>query len=50
MRKYEIVSDRNYMDSFRVINRKRSRKWLSEETKLLNKYGVSRRYMDLYAM
>ncbi len=37
------------MDFVRPVNRKRSKRWLSDETRLLNKYGLSTRYMDMYA-
>ena len=34
----------------RRVNHKRSRRWLCEETILLNKYCLSSRYMDLYVL
>lgn len=47
------INSRSYNHTaglFHVINHKRSQKWLSDETKLLNKYGLSSRYMDLYVL
>ena len=43
-------SNRFHMELFRPVNRKRSQKWLSDETKLLRKYGLGSRYMDLYVL
>lgn len=41
----------NYdMESAKAVNRKRSQRWVSDETKLLNKYGVSGRYLDVYVL
>jgi hypothetical protein len=51
MRKNMINRSSNFnMKLCRPINRKRSQKWLSDETKLLNKYGLSSRYMDKYVL
>ena len=52
MRK-NIMKRSNIIDqnSDRIVNRKRSQRWLSDETKLLNKYGFgSRRYESLYML
>ena len=39
-----------HMEAFRPINRKRSQRWLSDETRLLNKYGLNSRYLDMYVL
>lgn len=51
MRKNMINRSSNFnMEFFRPVNRKRSQKWLSDETKLFNKYGLSSHYMDKYVL
>ena len=37
-------------ESFRIINRKRSQRWVSDETKLLKKYGLRSRYLNKYVL
>jgi hypothetical protein len=54
MRKNNIVTARSSnfaLAYFRPINRKRSQRWLSDETRLFNKYGLGGcRYRDLYVL
>ena len=51
MRKNNNNRSSNFdLEFFRPINRKRSQKWLPDEVKLLNKYGMSSRYMDMYVL
>ena len=38
------------MEFFRSINRKRSQRWVSDETKLLKKYGLRSRYLNKYVL
>lgn len=41
--------DKENRQTDRPVNRKRSQRWLSEETKLYNKYGLSNRYESRYS-
>ena len=51
MKKNMDMNFSNYdMESAKAVNRKRSQRWVSDETKLLNKYGVSGRYLDVYVL
>ncbi len=51
MRKNNMNRSSNFaMEFFRPVNHKRSQRWVSDETKLLNKYGLSSRYMDMYVL
>lgn len=47
--RYEYSEMSDSMESAHVRNRKRSLRWYSEETALIQKYGAtSNRYIDLY--
>lgn len=37
-------------DRSRSVNRKRSQRWISDETRLFNKYGLNSRYLNMYVL
>lgn len=34
----------------RTVNRKRSQRWISAETRLFNKYGMNSHYLNMYVL